>query len=144
MKEFDYTSVPPTFLHCIHTQCSRADNCLRHNLMQHVIPDRAAIRIVNPTTIPENTENCPQFFPDRKMQFALGITHLLDNIPYSKAKNIRSGIYNYLQRNSYYRTLHKERLITPDEQNFIRQLFLEYEIKEEPQFDRYVEQYKWE
>ena len=143
-QELDYSTVPLTFLHCIHTQCPRANNCLRHNIMQYLAPDRIGIQIVNPVIIPEDAKDCSLFFADRKAQFALGITHLLDNVPHAKAKNIKIEMMSYLRRSTYYRIVKKERLITPGEQNFIRQLFLRYEVKEEPRFDTYVEQYEWE
>lgn len=143
-KDFDYNTVPITFLHCTHAQCLQANNCIRHQLMFQLTPDRNNIPIVNPARIEGKGENCPYFFRDRKSQFALGITHLLDNIPHTKAIQIKREMYNYFRRNMYYRILHKERLITPAEQIFIRQLFLDKGINEEPVFDKYVEQYQWE
>jgi hypothetical protein len=35
-------------------------------------------------------------------------------------------------------------LITPEQQDFIRKVFLEEGIEEEPVFDEYVEQYDWQ
>ena len=37
----------------------------------------------------------------------------------------------------------KERLITPEEQNIIRLIFIRQGIHTDPLFDQYVEQYDW-
>lgn len=142
-NDLDYNRVPITFLHCTHTVCIQAKDCLRYKLMLYVTPDRASLPIVNPALIPDKGRKCPYFVPDCKVKFALGITHLLDNIPHSKAVIIKRELYVYFRRNIYYRILHKERLISPAEQDFIRKLFIDNGVKEEPLFDKYVEQYEW-
>lgn len=142
-KDFNYHEVPYTFMHCIHTSCVRANDCLRYRVMQHATPDRASITIVNPVQIPENGNDCPHFFADQKARYALGITHLLDNIPHKVAVQIRNILYMYFQRNIYYRIRNQERLIKPAEQDYIRQVFLKKGINEEPVFDTYIEQYEW-
>lgn len=80
---------------------------------------------------------------DEKKRFALGITHLLDNVPHKEALNIKRELMAALKRTTYYRCCRKERLLKPQEQEYIRQLFLEKGIKEEPVYDEYVEQYEW-
>jgi len=143
LQDFDYNTVPITFVHCMHSQCPNADNCLRYQVVLHVTPERGHIPVVNPARISGNGENCPEFFSDRKSNFALGITHLLDNIPHFIALEIKNEIFAYFKRNTYYRILHKERLITPAEQKFITRLFRSKGINEQPKFDKYVEQYEW-
>ena len=49
----------------------------------------------------------------------------------------------YFGRNSYYRFLRKERLISPSEQKYIRQLFRKRGIEDEPVYDEYLERYEW-
>ncbi len=142
-KNFDYSQVPHTFMHCIHTPCVQKNDCVRYQLMQHVTAERVSLLIVNPAHLSDVRENCPHFFADQTAQFALGITHLLDNIPHKKAMQIRSELYSSFGKNTYYRIRKKERLIRPDEQNYIRQLFVRKGISEEPVFDKYVEQYEW-
>ena len=77
------------------------------------------------------------------MQYTSGITHLLDSIPYSDAIVIKQQMLEYFGRNSYYRFLRKERLISPSEQKHIRQLFRKRGIEDEPVYDEYLERYEW-
>lgn len=143
MENFDYSLVPYSFMHCIHASCVHANDCLRYRVMQHATSDRESLSIVNPARIPGNGNKCRHFLADKKVQFALGITHLLNNVPYNKALEIKRELKSYLERSTYYRIRNKERLIKPEEQNYIRQLFLRKGINEEPVFDAYIEQYEW-
>lgn len=142
-KDLDYSIIPFGFMHCINSECTKGNDCMRRKAMLLSVSGPKKISIVNPVHIPANTEDCPHFFSNRKIRYALGITHLLDNIAYPKAKSIKRDINRYLGKNTYYRIVNKERLIAPSEQNLIRQLFINNGIEEEPLYDEYVEKYDW-
>lgn len=141
MKEnFNYQNVPDTFLHCLHAQCPRSSDCLRFLVAAHVDQDKTHFSIVNPGYVAVR-EECRFFHPARLNRFALGMTHLFDNLPYAKARKIRTMLYNYFDRSIFYRIRNKKRLISPEEQDFIQQVFRGEGIEEEPVFDEYIEQY---
>ena len=142
-ENFDYSTVPHTFMHCTYTSCVQANDCLRYQAAQHATPSRESFSIVNPAQISGNGKKCRYFLADKKVRFALGFTRMLDNIPHRKAIAIRRELYSHFGKSTYYRVRNHERLIKPSEQNFIRQLFLRKEINEEPTFDTYIEQYEW-
>lgn len=142
-KDLDYSHVPYTFMHCIHASCVRANDCVRHLIMQHVPSSLESLLMLNPTHIPGDGKDCSYFFADKKVRFALGTRHLLDNIPYKKAMEIRQALRSYFGKSTYYRIRNQERPITPDEQSYVRQIFLRKGVGEEPVFDEYFEQYDW-
>ncbi|MCD8183408.1 MAG: DUF6078 family protein [Bacteroides sp.] len=142
-KDFDYNSIPKTYLYCLNAKCTRFAKCLRYQAAIHANPKLASISVVNPSYIAGQEKDCPHFQPDRLSRFALGITNLLDKIPHAQAVRLRDSLYSHLGRSMYYRIRNRERLIHPEEQEFIRQLFLRYGIKEKPVFDEYVELYDW-
>ncbi len=142
-KDFDYNTVPKTYLHCLNADCPHTAECLRYQVARHITPETVSISVLNPTHVTGKEKICPYFQPDRLSHFALGITHLLDKLPHTEALRLKEEIYNYFHRNMYYRVFNKERLIHPKEQEFIRQLFLRNGIKEEPAFDEYVDKYDW-
>lgn len=109
----------------------------------HADPELMYLSVVNPAYVAGKEKNCPCFQSDHISRFASGITHLLDKIPHVQAVRLRSALYSHFGRNMYYRIRNKERLIRPEEQEFIRQLFLKNGINEEPAFDEYVELYDW-
>jgi len=141
-KDFDYNEVPQGYLHCLHAQCTRSTDCLRFLITPYVYSHRPSIKVVNPTHI-AGEEECQYFQADRLSRFAIGITHLLDNLPHAQALRIKQILFHHFQRNMYYRIRNKERLIKPSEVSFIHRLFQEEGITEEPVFDEYVLKYDW-
>lgn len=142
-EDFDYSSVPHNFIHCLNKQCRHADRCLRYQVTPYIPLQRKNFIIANPACTTPDAESCPYFMPDQKERFALGITHLLDNIPHQEAEVIKRQIIACMNKATYYRCWRKERLVKPAEQEQIRQIFLNKGIKEQPVFDEYVEQYDW-
>jgi len=131
-------------MYCTFAQCVRANDCLRRQMMARITTSGPlSIVIVNPARIPGDGADCPHFQADCIVRFALGVTHLLDNIPYSKIRPLKRELISYFKKTTYYRIQEKERRISPGEQAFIRQLFARYEINEEPRFDRYIDEYDW-
>ncbi|NDW11861.1 hypothetical protein D0T50_03030 [Bacteroides sp. 214] len=144
MKDnFDYKQVPKAFLHCLHTPCPHSTECLRYIAALKADNDREYFSVVNPHYVSAKEKECPYFMPDSLTRFALGITHIYDNLPHAKAVKIKEILYNHFRRNTYYRIRNKERLIKPSEQEYIRKVFRREGVLEEPAFDQYVDQYDW-
>ena len=139
---FDYKEVPKGYTHCLDVQCPRVEECLRFLVTQHIDSETTSFQIVNPAYVAEQKE-CPYFQPDSFTHFALGITHLFDNLPHAKAIKIRKIIYDYFGRNTFYRILNKQYQIRPKEQEFIQETFMKEGIEEPPAFDKYIDRYAW-
>jgi hypothetical protein len=144
MKEnFNYKDVPANYMHCLNSQCPRSADCLRFQVALRVDRDTTSFAVVNPAYVASRQE-CPFFQLDRLTRFASGMKHLFDNVPYAKAIEVRDTLCSHFERNTYYRIRNKSRLITPEEQAIIRQIFRDAGIQEEPVFDEYLEQYNWQ
>lgn len=141
--DFDYTAVPHAFIHCLHAQCPRAAECLRYQVVLHVPAEHHSISIVNPSYTPAKGKECTYFLPDRMQRFALGIQHLFDKLPHDDAIIIKRQMIAHFTRSTYYRYWRKERALTPDDQEYIRKLYLRRGITDEPAYDEYREQYVW-
>ena len=50
----------------------------------------------------------------------------------------------YFGTTHFYRLKRKERCFTPEDQLYVRDLLRQYNIEEEPLFDRYEENFGWE
>lgn len=141
--DFDYNIVPHGFYLCFNKQCKHADQCLRYLVTKYCTPEHIYINTLNPAYIATVKDECPHFKPDQMRIFALGMTHLLDNVPLNDAIKIKKLMIGYFNRSTYYRCCRKERLITPSEQEFIKNLFMSKGITGPPLFDEYIEQYDW-
>lgn len=140
---FDYKSVPYAFVHCFNSQCPKAENCLRHLAAQHCTNIYPTLNIVNPNCISADANECTYFLSTEKIRVAWGTRHLLDNVPYKDVYDIKSRLMGHFGRGKYYRFFRKERYLKPEDQAYIRQVFRQKGIKEEPVFECYSEEYKW-
>lgn len=135
--------VPEFFARCLNEKCTQADSCLRRLALSQTTPETRIFSIINPESIPQDTTKCTSFISSRKLRMAWGMKHLLDNVPYKTAYSIRNNLIGYYGKSHYYCCFRGERYITPTEQAYIRKLFLQYGIKEEPVYDDYTEEYNW-
>jgi len=143
VKDFDYDLLPYKFAHCMNSRCKRADECLRYKAMQHIPAERKTVTIVTPAYTNPANGDCSFFKADQLQQFARGMTNLLAYIPHNDAVVIKQQMLTYFGRTHFYRLWRKERLFTPEQQEYVRQLFIQRGIQDTPVFDEYVEQYEW-
>ena len=142
-EEPDNLSVPYNFARCFNVQCPQASKCLRHTATQLDTADNLYITIVNPARYPADGNQCECFKTAVKVHVAWGLKRLLDRIPYEDAVSIRIQLVGHYGKTGYYRFYRGERGLMPKDQAYIRQLFRNKGIKEEPTYQRYTEEYIW-
>lgn len=140
---FSYGRVPGNYAQCLNQQCAQSQKCTRRLVAEHYVSKQSTISIINPNCIPEDTNTCPYFHVVRKIRMAWGVKRLLDNVPLKDAKILKAQMLHYFGRNIYYSLYRKERGITPEQQEYIRQIFRNKSIIEEPTFEFYTEEYQW-
>ena len=141
-KEFNYKEVPKNYIHCLNEQCMRSADCLHFKVALYADKDRSGFMTINPLYV-ANREKCDYFQPDQLIRFASGITYLFDHLPHAKAVRVKDILYKHFGLNTFYRIQNKKRLIKPEEQDYIREVFLKEGIKEDPVFDKYIDKYDW-
>ncbi len=140
---FDYHSVPSGYSHCFENRCIKKEHCLRYVAGSHAAEQPGGLKIVNPHHIPKDTSECTYFRSLEKIRVAWGVSYIFDNIPYKLATQLRKKIIEHFGRTAYYRFYRHENGIMPEDQLYIRQMFKEYGITQEPEFDFYKDQYKY-
>lgn len=83
------------------------------------------------------------FHADTPVQYAVGMDHLLDQIPYLEAKRIKQRLLMTYGKNKFYQFKRKERTFSPEDQQYIRQVFRAYGVEDEPVFDAWQSGYRW-
>lgn len=139
----EFESIPKTFPYCLNAQCKHSAKCLRYIVSKLLPPKRTVFSIVNPACTTPQGDSCPYFKSDKMDRYARGISRLLDDLPHNKAVAVKRAIHAHFSKGTLYRIQNKERLISPDEQDIFRKIFIQYGIKNDPVFDEYVEQYDW-
>ena len=56
---------------------------------------------------------------------------------------IRKELYSLMGRSMFYRIRNKERMLHPDEQKKITDVFLKHGIENKPEFDKYIDLFDW-
>lgn len=141
--KFDYQSVPVGYAHCFNGQCSRGEQCMRHLVAKNCTTQHATIPIINPLCIPAETSMCAYFKPIEKIRVAWGVAKLFDELPSKVAKGMKSEILAHFGRNTYYRLYRQERGLTPEDQEYIRQVFRRNKIENKLTFERYSDRYNF-
>lgn len=140
-KDFDYQSVPYGFAHCFNSQCVLSQKCLHHLVAENCTSQYPTLPIINPNCIPADTTTCPYYRSIRKLHVAWGLSHLLDNVPYKDGNGLRQLLIAHFGKTNYYRCYRQERPLLPEDQAYIRNVFQQKGITEEPKFDRYSDEY---
>ena len=117
--------------------------CLRYIAAKNEITDYLYISIVNPARYPADGNQCECFKTAVKVHVAWGLKRLLDRIPYEDAVSIRMQLVGHYGKTGYYRFYRGERGLMPKDQAYIKQIFRNKGIKEEPTYQRYTEEYIW-
>ena len=107
---------------------------------QQSVPHYEAININH---VAGNEKECSYFSAYTLTTFALGISHILDDVPHKKAMAIQNSLKSLMGKSMYYRIRNKQRRLHPLEQKQIADVFLEHGIKTKINFDEYIEDYDW-
>ncbi len=148
ISDFDYNDLPESYALCLYDGCPRAGECLRYTLAQGVPAGHTYIKILSPAAARQSAgAACPHFRPIVKYAYARGIESLLRQLrtfPYDDSVWIRRSVYNYLGRWKYYEIKHGNRLVTPEEQETIRNFFRKKGISAEPSYDEMIDKFTLE
>ena len=128
---------------CFLKDCPLAMKCLRFISSQELTDDKPFIKIVNPSLQKDLTNGCPCYRPNEKVKVAYGISHIYDNVPYSKMKKIKLKIQGKLNKTTYYRIFRKERPLWPKDQQIFQEVFSSFDITEPVVFDECHEVINW-
>lgn len=139
----DYSKVPKGFVHCLNGNCKQAEHCLRYQVTLHLSAIRRDFRTLNPVwTKPE--KDCSEFMSDTPVKYAYGWTHMFDKLIHEKAVAIKDELLYHYGKSDFYRLKRKEKSFTPKAQQYVRNVFLRYGVEEEPTYDEYQYEYRWQ
>lgn len=141
-KTFDFNQVPFEWTLCYVSECSRKDECLRYQVCQQAPESLTTNRCVLPTVL--NKDTCPHFKPIHIVKAAVGFVHLFDEVKAKHRAKMHSELYEHLGGGgSYYRYRKGTRLLMPEQQEWIRNMFRRYGYTEEVVFDDYRNVYRF-
>ena len=140
---FNFAFVPPTWALCFNDSCPIKKTCMRYFVGKNLPADQTNGPSVYPNALQK--ESCRHFVEKRIIRAAWGFSQLFLNVKRVDDTPLRNEIKQYLGgHGTYYRYMHGECTLSPQQQQWILNLFRRYGYTENLAFDNYTDRYAFE
>ncbi len=134
--------VPRYYQFCFLAECPLSKDCIRYFAGEHIDRDALSGFATFPAALKDS--KCRFFKKTRLMHGAWGFNTLFENVKLKDSAQLHHIITKYLGgRGTYYRYHYGEKLLTPEQQKWIIDLFKQYHYTDNLQFDGYKDVYDW-
>ena len=138
----NYQQIPNEWPVCFLNECKFKAQCLRYLAGQTVPNDVKTIETVMPAMVKQDA--CTMFRKVEKVHVALGFSKIFKDVKACHIARMRAEMAYYLGgKSTFYRYSHGERALSPEQQTWIRDLFLDYGYNEEVNFDNYAYRFRF-
>lgn len=138
-----FEGMPRNYMMCIHASCPRSAACLRYQAYENLSEPVVGLKMLNPKLDALQAEDCPYFRSMERVRYAKGFIGILNTLPVGVWKSVTAHLQCMFNGRNYYRLRKGERLLAPKEQEAIISLLRRDGVQEIPEFDDYVEEFKW-
>ena len=136
--KFDFRNVPASWPLCFLTGCPKQDECLRQLAARYLPENRDFGPVIYPN-MKIGAEGCRFFVTGQPKRMAWGFQTIFAEVKSKDEKGLRLAMKHYLNGHAnYYRYHHGERLLSPEQQEWIINLFRRYGYTEGLTFDNYI------
>ena len=142
MPKKTYTSLPPHYAVCEHSDCPQAKNCLHRLAYPELAKKEDYLYLINPDRCTKDGK-CRFYRDNKPVIYARGFTNFQKRMypnQYQKFMSIMIGIFG---RNPYFERRRGETLLSPDEQKTVLDALRKAGITEEFKFDKYETIINW-
>lgn len=141
---FDFNLVPDWWAVCQNVDCPQAESCLRRVAAQSLPSSVTVWPCVMPGALKDG--DCAFFAKNEKVRIARGFKNMFARV---KSRDdiytMRRELTDYLGSvGTFYRCKSGERLLSPQQQQWILQLFGRHGYTEDLEFDEYADTYYFE
>ena len=138
-KEPQYETMPEHYLLCFNDECALADECLHRLAARSGRQKDEVVTAVN--SVRCSGKSCRYYKPNKVSTMAYGMKDSFHDVKADDIASLRNTLINHFGRGSYYLRRNGLRPITPEEQQYISNVFRQfgYEVK----FDRMEEETEW-
>ena len=137
MNDIDYNQVPHNFALCLHAECPMADTCL-HRMVWSAVPDSEEhLTVLNPSCTVPGAE-CRYYRSAQKEVYARGFRGMQARMVPGQYIAFSQRLISHFSRNSYYERRRGERLCSPKDMAYIREVLADLGLAH-LEFDAYEE-----
>jgi len=136
----DKKMVPPGYVMCFNSDCPRHGECLRWIVGQQASDNLRVATTVLPSVL--KLSRCTYYRKAETLRMAWGFSKLFEDVKRKDAKPLRDAMVEYLGGNgTYSRYRLGRRMLSPQQQDYILDLFRRRGYTEGLEFDNYVTTY---
>lgn len=145
--------IPQHYTYCFAGKdlCPKASTCLRAIAAQIVTESKEepekVIRIINHIYVQRlpQPDSCRFYRDSKPVRYAKGMTQLFEDLPLKQSRLVRQQVMRCFSCVSlFYQSRKGIRLISPQEQQNIRNVFRSARVQGEPKFDGYEYSLAWD
>ena len=129
--------VPKTFALCIHAQCPMAERCLRRMAWSAVVDSEEQFPIISPSYAVSG-EECRYYRSAERVVYARGFRGMQARMVPGQYIAFSQRLISHFSRNSYYERRRGERLCSPKDMAYIREVLADLGLAH-LEFDAYEE-----
>jgi hypothetical protein len=137
--EKNFENKPKNFVICYNSNCLLGDKCLRRAVSFEKNEEFSVMPAINAMKFNEN--NCEYFLENKRVKIAYGMTKSFEDVKAKDIAQIRKRLIQYFGQTYYYERRKGNMPISPEEQEFIAELFKSYGY--EITFDEIREETLW-
>ena len=141
MSDIEFHQVPRNFALCLHADCLMAATCLRRMVWSVVPGDEEYLTILNPSCTAAH-EGCRYYRSAQKAVYARGFCGMQAQMLPAQYAKFSDILTHYFSRNCYYERRRGDRLCSPKEMAYIREVLAEIGLPA-LEFDAYEERYNF-
>ena len=120
----DYNQVPHNFALCLHAECPMADTCLRRMVWSTIPESEEHLTVLNPSCAVPG-EECRYYRSAQKEVYARGFRDMQARMLPAQYAKFSGKLMTYFSRNCYYERRRGDRLCSPKEMTYIREVSYE-------------------
>lgn len=144
-KELRFEEVPDWWAVCIYETCPMKEQCLRYRAAMAAPPSLKVHKCVITRPV-VGCDRCECYEPVRTVRFAKGFGNIFMGVRTDAYRRLKPALMKYLgststSKGTFYRYLHGERLLTPAQQDWIRQWLTRNGITIKGDFAEYVDDF---
>lgn len=140
----NFKEIPAWWAVCQNGQCPMAEGCLRYLAYRTLPAEMTKWPCVLPNALKDG--QCMYYQKPERVKMARGFGDLYNKVRDRHARHIvRLRLTEYLgSKGTYYRYQHGERLLTPEQQQWIQELIKTYGNGDEVDFRSFIEEYDFQ
>lgn len=142
MPKKEYTSLPKDYPVCEHSSCPMAATCLHQTAYSALMEQEEYLQLINPSRCSKN-ESCTYYRDKKPGIFAKGFTNFQKHMFPQQYDQFMTTLILHFGRNQYFKRRRGDILISPEEQEVIRQMLEKVGADSKMEFDNYEEHINW-